>query len=277
MKKITIGRASDNDIVLNVSSISSHHADMELDRGRIILTDHSMNGTRVNGQLIHNDSCIIREGDQIVLPGRTILDWERFFDLQGGTQRIDHKATTPYTNRRDDNEAFSSRHRPPHRDEEEYGHHHRRPHHDEEERGGYYPEEYSHRQERAAEPSVSFGDAISIAFSKYADFSGRARRSEFWWYCLFNFLMTMIPIVNLIWFFAGIIPGLAISVRRLHDLGKSGWNLLFMLIPFVGGILLLIWFCQDGQTGTNEYGPSTKYKSRARMRRAHGSDERYYS
>ena len=262
MKKITIGRALDNDIVLNVSSISSHHADMELDRGRIILTDHSMNGTRVNGKQIHNDSCIICEGDQIVLPGRTILDWERLFYMQRGTHRLDHKATMPYTNRRDDEEARSNRHRGPR--------------HDEEGRGGYYAEEYSHRQERAAEPSVvSFGDAISIAFSKYADFSGRARRSEFWWYSLFNFLMMMIPIVNLIWFFAGIIPGLAISVRRLHDLGKSGWNMLFMLIPFVGSILLLIWFCQDGQTETNEYGPSTKYRSRARMRRAHGADERY--
>ena len=124
----------------------------------------------------------------------------------------------------------------------------------------------------------------------YADFSGRARRREYWGTVLFNvivqvalnvalvavlailfssieingevtvsplfFLLPDIPIYIylLIWF----LPGLAVSVRRLHDIGKSGWNLLWILLPIVGAIMLIYWCCQDSQVGENKWGANPK-------------------
>ena len=124
----------------------------------------------------------------------------------------------------------------------------------------------------------------------YADFSGRARRSEYWGTVLFNgliqaglsiilsivatilfssieingevtfsplfFLLPDIPIYiyGLVWF----LPGLAVSVRRLHDIGKSGWNLLWILLPIVGAIMLIYWYCQDSQLGENKWGANPK-------------------
>jgi len=112
---------------------------------------------------------------------------------------------------------------------------------------------------------------------QYADFKGRARRKEFWMFGLFNFLiafalmliMIVLTFINPIlliigyiiyvcYFFAIFVPSLAVAVRRLHDIGKSGWYYLIGFIPLVGGIILLIWFCQDSQPGTNEYGPNPK-------------------
>ena len=129
------------------------------------------------------------------------------------------------------------------------------------------------------------------SFTKhYADFSGRARRSEYWGTLLFNgliqaglsiilsivatilfssieingevtfsslfFLLPDIPIYiySLIW----LLPGLAVAVRRLHDIGKSGWNLLWILLPIVGWILLIYWYCQDSQLGENKWGANPK-------------------
>ena len=91
---------------------------------------------------------------------------------------------------------------------------------------------------------MSFGEAIKSVFSKYATFSGRARRSEFWYFFLFNFLVSfvlnLIPhfsVVSGLWALAVLIPTLAVTVRRFHDIGKSGWTYLYFLIPsllFIG-------------------------------------------
>ena len=85
---------------------------------------------------------------------------------------------------------------------------------------------------------MSFGEAIKSVFSKYATFSGRARRSEFWYFVLFNFLVSfvlgLIPFLSLVsglWALAVLIPSLAVTVRRFHDIGKSGWNYLIIVIP----------------------------------------------
>ena len=75
MKRITIGRASNNDIIFDAQSISNHHADVVISNGRVTITDHSTNGTWINGKKLHNDSCEIREGDRILLPGNVSLDW----------------------------------------------------------------------------------------------------------------------------------------------------------------------------------------------------------
>lgn len=109
---------------------------------------------------------------------------------------------------------------------------------------------------------------ISV-LKKYAVFQGRARRKEYWMFVLFNFIITFV--LNLLSRFIGVfgilsglytlavlIPSLAVCVRRLHDIGKSGWWLFIILVPLVGSILLIVWYCQDSQEGENAYGPCPK-------------------
>ena len=102
-------------------------------------------------------------------------------------------------------------------------------------------------------------EACKSFWTKYATFEGRARRAEFWW----SYLMVFIINCLLFWTFiiplACVIPMIAVSVRRLHDIGKSGWYYLVSFIPIVGTILLIIWFCQEGKIGRNEYGEDPKY------------------
>jgi uncharacterized membrane protein YhaH (DUF805 family) len=107
------------------------------------------------------------------------------------------------------------------------------------------------------------------AFKKYADFSGRARRKEFWYFLLFHTLVVLgVMVVDtavsldgwllVIYAVAAVIPAVAVSVRRLHDTGRStGW-LLIGFIPIVGAIALLIFFMGDSQPHTNNYGPNPK-------------------
>lgn len=112
------------------------------------------------------------------------------------------------------------------------------------------------------------------AMRQYADFSGRARRKEYWMYVLFYMIFVlgagalgfMIGGENSILFlalYAGaalihLIPTLAVAVRRLHDTGRSGWFYLIGFIPLIGAIMLLIWFCSDSQPGPNKWGPNPK-------------------
>ncbi len=111
---------------------------------------------------------------------------------------------------------------------------------------------------------MSFGEAISTCFSKYATFSGRARRSEYWYFTLFNLILSgvvsifKIQILVTLVSIALLLPGLGVGVRRLHDIGKSGWYLLIGLIPVVGAILLIVWYCRDSDPGSNAYGPNPK-------------------
>jgi uncharacterized membrane protein YhaH (DUF805 family) len=122
---------------------------------------------------------------------------------------------------------------------------------------------------------MSFQDAVRTCLQqKYADFSGRARRSEYWWFYLFTTLVvlvlevvaavlwqassTLAAIVGILLIIALlglIIPGLAVGARRLHDTGKSGWWLLIGLVPF-GGLVLLVFFLLDGNPGANQHGPN---------------------
>ena len=102
--------------------------------------------------------------------------------------------------------------------------------------------------------NVDFVTAVKIFFSKYADFSGRASKSEFWWSYLFCFLVGLIPFVGWVASLALFIPSLACAVRRLHDTGKSGTYYLISFIPIAGIILLIIEWCKDS-VGDNMYGP----------------------
>ena len=115
---------------------------------------------------------------------------------------------------------------------------------------------------------VTFKEAVERAIMQnYCNFDGRASRSEYWWYVLFTTLLgfaigivfvwseTMMDIVSGVAGLALLLPGLGLAVRRLHDIGKSGWWLLIGLIPLIGAIILLIWYCKESQMQPNEYGP----------------------
>jgi uncharacterized membrane protein YhaH (DUF805 family) len=110
---------------------------------------------------------------------------------------------------------------------------------------------------------------------KYAVFRGRARRKEYWLFAFFNMIFAVVAmivdnafgmtilglpygIITVIYSLAVIIPGLAVVVRRLHDVGKSGWMIFISLIPIVGAIWLLVLMVTEGDTGENEYGSNPK-------------------
>lgn len=126
-------------------------------------------------------------------------------------------------------------------------------------------------------------------YRKYADFNGRARRKEYWWFTLFSAIVSAIVAFSAMLFVAFIggassvpeqrlddlasdwasgafilywlgtwLPALAVTVRRLHDTGRSGWWVLLNLIPYVGATVVLIFCCLDSQPGGNEYGPNPK-------------------
>ena len=118
---------------------------------------------------------------------------------------------------------------------------------------------YGYAQPR---PGVGFGDAIKLYFNNFTNFSGRARRSEYWFAYLFVWIVNMvcayIPVVNIIVPLVLIVGNLAVGVRRLHDAGKSGWYYLCLLLPLAGAIVVHIALCSDSE-GHNQYGPSPKY------------------
>jgi len=111
---------------------------------------------------------------------------------------------------------------------------------------------------------------------QYADFSGRARRKEYWMFVLFNIIFALIAMgidnalgitfapeipygyVYMLYGLFVFIPGLAVAVRRLHDTGRSGWWLLLAFVPIVGPIVLLVFLVMDSQPGENKYGPNPK-------------------
>ncbi|MEM7742511.1 MAG: DUF805 domain-containing protein [Pseudomonadota bacterium] len=122
---------------------------------------------------------------------------------------------------------------------------------------------------------MGFAEAVKTAiFKRYADFQGRSRRSEFWFFFLFNVILSFggqlivglfaaaVPLIGailaillMIISLGLIIPGIALLIRRLHDLDKSGWWILIFLIPLVNLIMMLIWFTQKGTEGDNRFGP----------------------
>jgi uncharacterized membrane protein YhaH (DUF805 family) len=123
-----------------------------------------------------------------------------------------------------------------------------------------------------------------LPLKRYAQFSGRSRRKEIWLFVLFVFLVGIVAglldtalgfghaeshvsatgasyswfvngPVSVIWILGTLIPGISVGVRRLHDIDKSGWWLLISLVPFVGGIILIVFYCLEGTRGPNRFGP----------------------
>ncbi len=137
--------------------------------------------------------------------------------------------------------------------------------------GNYQSESYSFPQEEYVNPNagkVDFVTAIKLFFQNYANFETRSTKTEYWWAFLFNFLVSSlsntvrigageINIVASVVSIALLIPGLAISVRRLHDTGKSWTYMLINLIPVVGWILFIIQLCKDSDED-NRWGPKAR-------------------
>lgn len=123
---------------------------------------------------------------------------------------------------------------------------------------------------------MDFMTAVRTCISKYVDFSGRARRSEFWYFVLFTFLVgigtsildailgtdydgsTSGGLINTLGSLALFLPSLAAAIRRLHDIDRSGWWILLGIIPIVGWIIVIVWYCTDTKPGDNQYGPDPK-------------------
>jgi uncharacterized membrane protein YhaH (DUF805 family) len=124
-------------------------------------------------------------------------------------------------------------------------------------------------------------DAVQLFFKRYTDFQGRSRRAEYWWVYLFNLIIILVlymimifiggmaqgemnilgilcMIIILLYSLAVLIPGLAIAFRRMHDRDMSAWWLLLGLIPYLGGIILLVMFALPGTAGPNKFGPDPK-------------------
>jgi len=113
-------------------------------------------------------------------------------------------------------------------------------------------------------------DWYLMALKKYADFKGRSQRKEYWMFTLFNLLAFFVlsivgsvlgdqaELLTGIYSLGVLLPSIAVTVRRLHDIGRSGWWALLMVVPVVGALVLVVFALQDSQPEANEYGPNPK-------------------
>jgi len=117
---------------------------------------------------------------------------------------------------------------------------------------------------------MGFVEASGEGFRRYFDFRTRSSRSEFWWFTLFVVIVSIIAtvidttlfntswddtgMVNGLWTFATIIPSIAIAVRRLHDIDRSGWWVLLWFVFLIGWVVLIVWHCTKGTDGINRFG-----------------------
>ncbi|MCG1036795.1 DUF805 domain-containing protein [Polaribacter sargassicola] len=116
---------------------------------------------------------------------------------------------------------------------------------------------------------------LKVLKDNYSNFNGRARRKEFWMFILFQYIATIVFVIifafigdllnspaimfiSYVYILATIIPSLAVTVRRLHDVGKSGWYYFVSIIPVIGGIWLFVLLCLDSENGSNKWGENPK-------------------
>ena len=237
MKIIRIGRDASNDHVVDHYSVSRFHAEIRIDDfGGILYVDHSTNGTQINGIMVHNSQCSLKGTEKIHLAGKIAIN------VQDLISRYSKEMSTVLL----PNNSYPHA-APSPRSGNNYGN------------GTCYGSGNSYGSGNRVNPAMGFGSTLGHFFQHYADFSGRARRSEYWYMVLWNFIFGIIPIVNILWALAVIIPFIALAVRRLHDIGKSGAWILINLIPLVGPVLMLIWLLTDSEPQTNQWGKSPKY------------------
>ncbi len=106
---------------------------------------------------------------------------------------------------------------------------------------------------------MNFQESVRLCFQKYADFNGRAKLPEFWWFFLFCFIAAILLEVvssSVSWIFslATILPSLAVGSRRLHDTNKSGWFQLLWIVPILGWIAMIYLLVQPGDVADNQFG-----------------------
>ena len=119
---------------------------------------------------------------------------------------------------------------------------------------------------------------LKVMRENYANFNGRARRKEYWMFTLFHILLVvacafalallsatglhsltlLVAIISITAILAHVVPSIAITVRRLHDVGQSGWFLLLAFIPYIGNLIIFVFSIIEGNKGTNKYGPDPK-------------------
>lgn len=256
---ISIGRENcDITIPPGVNKVSRHHCDVELMQTsggylyRII--DHSTNGTLVNGRVLNKGQHVdlhLTDNPEIVLSSspRYVLDWNLV------KQKIKSKYGIPPH----DQPEPPSNEEPKDNDVINIGNNRINVANDD-------------NGKISGSKGMSFFGAVKSCFNKYAGFSGRASRSEYWYFCLFNFLIALVPAVSIpifqdssvsiffmilggLYYIAAILPSVAVTVRRLHDTDHSGFNILWSLLPVVGSIILLIFMVSSGTYGPNRYGP----------------------
>lgn len=117
---------------------------------------------------------------------------------------------------------------------------------------------------------VGIVDAVKLFFTNYTNFSGRSTRSEFWWWILANagiilalnlvlgsISATALMVIGIVYYLGTLIPDLSLSVRRMHDIGKSGWALLLCFIPIAGAIILLVFAAKESGPA-NQWGEPAK-------------------
>lgn len=206
--------------MVSSDQVSRYHADITLDNnGQLTITDHSSNGTMVNGQLLSNATCFISRGTPVFFPGYRQLDWNQVNSLlqqggynQGGVAVVNSD-----------------------------------------------PVRYEDSGSSYVDKGMGFGETLTYFFEHYTDFSGRARRKEYWYMFLWSLIFSPLCVA---WALVTFIPNLALTVRRLHDLGISGWMVLIGFVPILGSIALFIMTCMDGSPDENKWGPSPKYVKR---------------
>lgn len=119
---------------------------------------------------------------------------------------------------------------------------------------------------------------LNVMRENYANFNGRARRKEYWMFTLFYTLLVMacafalallvatgaymltllVAVMSIAAILVHVVPSLAVAVRRLHDVGQSGWFLLLALVPYIGNLIIFVFSVIEGNKGTNKYGPDPK-------------------
>jgi len=136
---------------------------------------------------------------------------------------------------------------------------------------------------------MNFSEAVKAFFTNYVNFSGRAGRAEFWWAYVFliigNILTSLLDgligddsvLINGLWSLVIFLPSLSILVRRFHDIGKNGWNVLWFFIPIVGLILFIVWFVKES-VGPNQWGlPAEGYNNQPPFNGGNGGQQNPYN
>ena len=278
MKKITIGRNTDNDIVILDQSVSGYHADLEIsDNGEMKFIDHSTNGTMVNGNHLHKDFCYVFGTDDIVFPGQHKFDWTKVevpvVQPESAPAAVQQPAPAPIPVQQPVYQQPEPAPAPAPMQQPVYQQPapapvpvqqpvYQQPAPAPVQQPIYqqpYQQQMPPQQQYFQIGDISFVGVLVNFWKNYFNFSGRARRKEYWLMAVWNMIFAVIPFLGWLVLLAECIGSISLCVRRLHDSGKSGWFLLFLLLPFVGSIVLLVFFCHDSERGQNKWGASSKY------------------